>query len=110
MQTVKTIGKMSEVSCLVKHVDRCVGYPILYLTMVYGMLYYGLWPESVLVHLDVFCQSANEVVNTICSINNSFLAHLSTVLDLGLISSASLGPRASTKVESHVNFTESWKV
>ena len=29
------------------------------------------------------------------------------VLDLGLISIASLGPRASTKVESHVNFTES---
>ena len=35
---------------------------------------------------------------------------LSTVLDLGLISIASLGPRASTKVESHVNFTESQKV
>ena len=32
------------------------------------------------------------------------------VLDLGLISIASLGPRASTKVESHVNFTESQKV
>ena len=29
------------------------------------------------------------------------------VLDLGLISIASLGPRASTKVESHVNFAES---
>ena len=29
------------------------------------------------------------------------------VLDLGLISIASLGLRASTKVESHVNFTES---
>ena len=28
------------------------------------------------------------------------------VLDLGLISTASLGPRASTKVESHVNFTD----
>ena len=34
----------------------------------------------------------------------------SSVLDLGLISIASLGPRASTKVESHVNFTESQKV
>ena len=33
-----------------------------------------------------------------------------SVLDLGLISIASLGPRASTKVESHVNFTESQKV
>ena len=33
-----------------------------------------------------------------------------TVLDLGLISIASLGPRALTKVESHVNFTESQKV
>ena len=33
-----------------------------------------------------------------------------TVLDLDLISIASLGPRASTKVESHVNFTESQKV
>ena len=32
------------------------------------------------------------------------------VLDLGLISIGSLGPRASTKVESHVNFTESQKV
>ena len=32
------------------------------------------------------------------------------VLDLGLISIASLGPRASTKDESHVNFTESQKV
>ena len=32
------------------------------------------------------------------------------VLDLGLISIASLGPRASTKVESHLNFTESQKV
>ena len=32
------------------------------------------------------------------------------MLDLGLISIASLGPRASTKVESHVNFTESQKV
>ena len=32
------------------------------------------------------------------------------MLDLGLISIGSLGPRASTKVESHVNFTESQKV
>ena len=32
------------------------------------------------------------------------------VLDLGLISIASLVPRVSTKVESHVNFTESQKV
>ena len=32
------------------------------------------------------------------------------MLDLGLISIASLGPRASTKVESHVNFTEFQKV
>ena len=32
------------------------------------------------------------------------------MLDLGLISIASLGLRASTKVESHVNLTESWKV
>ena len=30
----------------------------------------------------------------------------SAVLDLGLISIASLGTRESTKVESHVNFTE----
>ena len=35
---------------------------------------------------------------------------LEPVLDLGLISIASLGPRASTKVESSVNFTESQKV
>ena len=35
---------------------------------------------------------------------------LRSVLDLGLISIASLEPRASTKVESHVNFTESQKV
>ena len=35
---------------------------------------------------------------------------ITPVLDLGLISIASLGPRASTKVESHVNFTESQKV
>ena len=33
-----------------------------------------------------------------------------SVLDLGLVSIWSLGPRASTKVESHVNFTESQKV
>ena len=33
-----------------------------------------------------------------------------SMLDLDLISIASLGPRASTKVESHVNFTESQKV
>ena len=33
-----------------------------------------------------------------------------TVLDLDLISIVSLEPRASTKVESHVNFTESRKV
>ena len=33
-----------------------------------------------------------------------------SVIDLGLISIASLGPKASTKVESHVNFTESQKV
>ena len=33
-----------------------------------------------------------------------------SVLDLGLISIGSRGPRASTKVESHVNFTESQKV
>ena len=33
-----------------------------------------------------------------------------TVLDFGLISIVSLGPRASTKVESNVNFTESQKV
>ena len=32
------------------------------------------------------------------------------MLDLGLISIGSLGPRASTKVESHVNLTESQKV
>ena len=32
------------------------------------------------------------------------------VLDLGLISIGSLGPRALTKVESHVNFTESKEV
>ena len=32
------------------------------------------------------------------------------VLDLGLISIGSLGPRASTKIESQVNFTESQKV
>ena len=32
------------------------------------------------------------------------------VLDLGLISIGSREPRASTKVESHVNFTESQKV
>ena len=32
------------------------------------------------------------------------------VLNLGLIPIASLGPRTSTKVESHVNFTESQKV
>ena len=31
-------------------------------------------------------------------------------LGLGLISITSLGPRASTKVESHVNFNESQKV
>ena len=40
----------------------------------------------------------------------SFEYHNISVLDLGLISIASLGPRASTKVESHVNFTESQKV
>ena len=38
------------------------------------------------------------------------MAATPTVLDLGLISIVSLGPRASTKVESHVNFTESQKV
>ena len=32
------------------------------------------------------------------------------MLDLDLISIASLGPRASTKVESQVDFTESQKV
>ena len=32
------------------------------------------------------------------------------VLDLGLVFTASLGPRASTKVESHASFTESQKV
>ena len=32
------------------------------------------------------------------------------MLDLGLISIASLGPRASAKVESHVNLTESQRV
>ena len=32
------------------------------------------------------------------------------MLDLGLSSIASLGPRVSTKVESHVNFTVSLKV
>ena len=36
--------------------------------------------------------------------------YCTSVLDLGLISIASLGPRASTKDESHVNFTESQKV
>ena len=36
--------------------------------------------------------------------------HCLPVLDLGLISIASLGPRASTKVESHAIFTESRKV
>ena len=36
----------------------------------------------------------------------NLLLILYTVLDLGLISIASLGPRASTKVKSHVNFTE----
>ena len=32
------------------------------------------------------------------------------VLDLGLVFTVSLGPRASTKVESHASFTESQKV
>ena len=36
--------------------------------------------------------------------------YVPSVLDLGLISIASLGPRASTKVESHVNLNESQKV
>ena len=35
---------------------------------------------------------------------------LSSVLDLGLIFTASVGSRASTKVESHAIFTESQKV
>ena len=35
---------------------------------------------------------------------------MSTVLDLGLFSIESLGPRASIKDESHVNFTESQQV
>ena len=42
--------------------------------------------------------------------NAAFHQGLHSVLDLGLISIGSLGPRASTKVESHVNFTESQKV
>ena len=37
-------------------------------------------------------------------------SQLSPVLDLGLISIASLGPRASTKVESHEMFSESLNV
>ena len=32
------------------------------------------------------------------------------MFDLGLVFTASLGPRASTKVESHASFTESQKV
>ena len=43
-------------------------------------------------------------------VGKDFLAHQIAMLDLGLISIASLGPRASTKVESHVNFIESQKV
>ena len=35
------------------------------------------------------------------------LLNANSVLDLGLISIASMGPRASTKDEFHVNFTES---
>ena len=42
--------------------------------------------------------------------SHSLFGRFDAVLDLGLISTASLGPRASTKVESHVNFTESLKV
>ena len=38
------------------------------------------------------------------------IIHNYTVLDLGLVSTVSLGPRASTKVESHASFTESQKV
>ena len=45
--------------------------------------------------------------NTCCK---CVMANLLPVLDLGLISIASLGPMASTKVESHVNFTVSRKV
>ena len=41
---------------------------------------------------------------------NEFIFNRNSVLDLGLISIGSLGPRASTKVESHVNFTEPQKV
>ena len=42
--------------------------------------------------------------------SHSLFGRFDAVFDLGLISTASLGPRASTKVESHVNFTESLKV
>ena len=48
-----------------------------------------------ILHSKMFCLS-KPVVNA--------------VLDLGLISIASLRPRASRKVEPHVNFTESQKV
>ena len=36
--------------------------------------------------------------------------HLMPALDLGLVFTASLGPRASTKDESHASLTESQKV
>ena len=52
----------------------------------------------------------NPVLNIQIGGNGASTARLYTVLDLGLISIVSLGPRASTKVESHVNFTESQKV
>ena len=42
-----------------------------------------------------------------CMRNTFLVLHYLSVLDLDLISIASLGPRASTTVESHVNFTES---
>ena len=47
---------------------------------------------------------------TTCKPMKRDITVLDSVLDLGLISIGSLGPRASTKVESHVNFTESQKV
>ena len=56
-------------------------------------------------------QSKFKYFPSLCEPCSLFSKHnIYPVLDLGLVFTASLGPRSSTKVETHASFTESHKV
>ena len=70
----------------------------------------ALWCLTILIWVRVFIYVLQGNIFFWCRSRGCPLFFSPAVLDLGLISIASLGTRATTKVESQVNFTESQKV